>query len=760
MRRHVCEDLAMESSGGMGHGAPLVAVKVAVPPARPGTVTRQRLMRLLSEADGVAVIVAPAGWGKTTLLAHWARHQAGSVVAWLTLDETDDEPHRFWTYFVSALRAADPALGGALGALRVAEVDPLDVAVPTVLHELAGLGHRLTVVVDDCHVLTDRRIHEQLEFLVSYLPPRARLVLAGRTDPPLPLARMRARGELTEIRADDLRFDVDEAVPLVAGVIRAEPAQAQVTDLVARTEGWAAGLKLAALAMRGRPGTFPDPDRHVVDYLVAEVLADLPADRREFLLHTSALDRMSGALCDAVLERRDSAQVLAELDRADMFVVPLDPTRTWYRYHRLFRAALRRELHTVDESAEPVLSRRAADWHRATGDVEEAIRYLVAAGDPGAAGQLLAHHDDDFLTRGALGTYLRLGDALPAEVVRADPRLGLALAAAAGFTGRFERVAALLDGVDAGLTENTPPPVGWHSARAAAATLRVVFAPADLAAEQLLDTARAAVDQETDPDRQGWVITRIALGGVLSGLDRNDDAIAVLTEAVRRAPAVDLPAFTRHQAAGLLAVTTLKTGGLDQVRRQLHAWLPGAAAIEEALGDAAAPAVAYLRLAEGVLAHRDGDVTRARKVLADAARLAQVTRHPTQVVRALVALADAEAAGGDHRAAAAALAEADEVVRAEPVLPGPAQALREAGTRLGRTANRAARHGGDLVDPLTDREHAVLRALRGPLNQREIGAELYLSVNTVKGYTKSLYRKLGVASRPDAVRRGRELGLI
>ncbi len=525
--------------------------------------------------------------------------------------------------------------------------------------------------------------------------------------------------------------------------------------MVARTEGWAAGLKLVALALRGGNGSPLDDNRHVVDYLTSEVLDALTPEKRDFVLRTSALDRLSGPLCDAVLDRRDGARVLADLDRADLFIVPLDAGRTWYRYHRLFREALLRELRAADPDAAPAVLRRAAAWHRAAGDPEEAVRCLIAAGEPAAAGELLAATDDDFMESGALGTFLRLGDALPSDVVRADPRLGISLAAAAGFTGRLDRVAAFLDAAEPALTDDAVPPVGWRSARAAALTLRTVYVD-----PTGVDAARAAVALESDPTRQGWVIARIALGSVLSGLGHDDEAVRVLTEAMERAAAVDLPAFTRIQATGLLAVALFNAGRADDVRGLLPAALPGAAAMEDALGAAAAPAVAYLRLAEGLLARADGDVPRAKTVLAHAADLAQATGHPSQIVRTLTAHAEAELAGGDRRAAAAALSEAEEVVRTAPVLPAVVAALRAAGARIGRGAVALASRDGGLAEPLTEREHAVLRALQGPLNQREIGAELYLSVNTVKGYTKSLYRKLDVASRPEAVRRGRELGLI
>jgi LuxR family transcriptional regulator, maltose regulon positive regulatory protein len=328
----------------------LLAGKLTAPLLQPGVVTRNRLLDVLDETRRLCLVVAPAGWGKTTLLTEWAR-QAGDHVAWLTLDETDDEPHRFWTYVVTSLRTAAPDLGGdALAALRVPGIDPLEIAVPALLNDLSASEARHTLILDDYHLLTDVRIHEAIEYLLSYLSPSLRLVIAARFDPPLPLARMRARGELSEIRAADLRFRATEAAGLVSAVGQVEISLDAVDALVDRTEGWAVGLKLAALTIRsspdpaGRAAAVRGDDRHIIDFLSSEVLDRLPADRREFLVRTAVLDRLCGSLCDAVLGRTGSAVVLEALERADLFVVPLDAHREWYRYHRLFRDVLTREL--------------------------------------------------------------------------------------------------------------------------------------------------------------------------------------------------------------------------------------------------------------------------------------------------------------------------------------------------------------------------------------------------------------------------------
>jgi LuxR family transcriptional regulator, maltose regulon positive regulatory protein len=749
---------------------PLLAGKLAVPLLQPSIVTRDRLIEMLDEngTRRLCVVVAPAGWGKTTLLAEWAR-RAGDrhSVAWVTLDETDDEPHRFWTYVVTALRTAAPDLGGgALAALRVPGIDPVDVALPALLNDLSASNARHTLILDDYHLLTDVRIHEAVEYLLSYLPPSLRLVITARFDPPLPLARMRARSELIEVRATDLRFSPTEAAGLVSAVGQIEVGADAVDALVDRTEGWAVGLKLAALTIRGSP----DPaarvaevrgdDRHIVDFLSSEVLDRLSADRRAFLVRTAVLDRLCGSLCDAVLGRTGSAAVLEALERADLFVVPLHAHREWYRYHRLFRDVLRRELEATAPATVPELHRRAADWYLAAGQVDEAVRLLTAAGDQQTAGGLLLSAEDAFLEQGAAATYLRLGDQL-GDAVRQDPRLAVSMAGAAAQSGQADRVPVLLDVAEAGLGDAVPPYQGWCSLAAAAAMLRATYDSVVRADPPLmLAHAERAADLETDPTLEGYVITRMTLGAVLSGLDRREDAIPVLTDAWERSAQVEVPVFIRLQVAGLLAMCLFETGRADAARRLVHQVAPTVQRMVQALGDAAAPAVTFLMAIEGRLAYRDREPDTALRLLTRTAELARIAGHPSQTVYVLTALADAALAAGDRAAARAAIDEARETADTGVAFPATGRRLADAEQRIGRRAVRAARREGQLVEELTDRELSLLRALQGPLSQREIGAELYLSLNTIKGYTKSLYRKLGAASRAEAVERGRQLGLI
>ena len=748
----------------------LLAAKFATPLLHSGIVSRERLSDRLDEGDTkkLAVVVAPAGWGKTTLLAEWARRTRDrQPVAWLTLDETDDEPQRFWTYVVTALLTATPGLGeAALVALRVPGIDPIDVALPALLNDLSVTDAKRTLILDDYHMLTDARIHEGVEYLLSYLPPSLRLVIAGRLDPPLPLARMRARGELIEIRAADLRFSAAEAAGLVSAVSKVDAGRDVVDPLVDRTEGWAVGLKLAALTIRGAP----DPaaraaevrgdDRHIIDFLTSEVLDRLPIDRRDFLVRTAVLDRLCGSLCDAVLDRTGSSAVLHALERADLFVVPLDIHREWYRYHRLFRDVLRRELEATAPADVPGLLRRAADWYLAAGQTDEAVRLWIAAGDRLHAAEVLLAAEDDFLEQGMAATFLRLGDQLGEATLRADPRLAVSMAGAAGQSGQPDRVPALLDITEAHLGDDRPIE-GWRSLAAAAAVLRAAYDPAVRADPPVvLARAERAASLETDPSLQGYVIARITLGAVLSGLDRHSEAVPVLREAWEGSAPINMPMFIRLQAAGLLAMCLFETGQVDAARRLVRQTAPAVQATVDALGDASAVAVTFLITIDGRLAYRDGQPEIAQRRLARAAELARIAGHPSQQVHVLTALADAALAVGDRAAARAALDEAGEAAEAGGVFPATARRLAAAEERLGRRTATAARRDGQLAEELTDRELSLLRALQGPLSQREIGAELYLSLNTIKGYTKSLYRKLGAASRAEAVDRGRRLGLI
>jgi ATP/maltotriose-dependent transcriptional regulator MalT len=750
--------------------APLVTAKQVVPPVRPGAVRRPRLHAplLANASTRLSVVVAPAGWGKTTLLSQWAHDPAETrCVVWVSLDEADDDPVRFWTYVLTALQRDVPGLGPApLRALSTPGLEPVDLALPMLLNELATLDAEHVLVLDDYHLLRSAGVHEGVEFLLGYLPAALRIVIAGRADPPLPLARLRARGELTELRAADLGFGVDEAAALLSAVGDTPVDAAVAAVLRERTEGWAAGLQLAALTIRHaeRPAeaaaVLDGGDRHILDYLSVEVVDRLAPDDRDLLVRASVLERLSGPLCDAALDRTGSTAVLDALDRADLFVTPLDPGREWYRCHQLFRDVLARRL-AADPGERARVLTRAADWFLARGFVAEAVGHRISAGDEEGAADLLRSQVPAFLERGELAVHLQLGRQLPAAAVLRDARLCVSLAWAAGMSGRFAWMGPWLDAADRLIDDDSPTLEGWHTLRGAAATLRGVeysIVHADM--EAAMVAATEGFRLECDTTVAGYVMARTVLGAVLGLSGRPDEAVRVLDGVWDRSRVIGLPPLLGLQAASIQAMVLGETGRTEQLRRLLGEVEPVVRAAEDRWGSATSPGIARLRTVEGELAHRDGDLAGAGALLRRAADLARTYGEPVAHVAALTALAEVKLDGHDRGSARAALAEARDVVDNEPVAPVTIRRLDAVELRAGRTAVREARRGGALVEELTDREQSILRALSGDATQREIGASLYLSINTVKGYTKVLYRKLGVATREDAVRQARALGLL
>ncbi|MFD9738221.1 LuxR C-terminal-related transcriptional regulator [Umezawaea sp. NPDC059074] len=733
---------------------PLLAVKHTAPPVRPGSVERSGLVRSLRDAvTRLTLVAAPAGWGKTSLLGLWAADPGPDVVvAWVSLDEGDDDPVRFWRYALTALHEAGAIGPAALDAVVAPGTEPIDLALPILLNELAASSSRHVLVLDDYHVLTDARIHESLEYLVGYLPPALRIVVAGRADPPLPLARLRARGELTELRADDLRFTLAEAAELVGSVSGRAPDDGDAAAAWRRTEGWAAGLHLVGLALRGGGGA---GDRHVLDYLASEVLPSLDRASRDLLVATAPLERLSGALCDAALGTTGSALVLDGLDRADLFVTPMDAAREWYRCHPLLRDALLRE--SRDERAAHDVLARAAAWYAGQDRLDDAVHHHLLAGDPATAARLLRDRADWFLDRGMATTFLLLGERLPEDVV--TPQLAFALAYAARPGSGDGRVAHWLDLAERG-TGPDEAVFGWHDARAAVLTMRAVSLP-ESQADVAVELAERAVALEDAANAGPSPAARAALGSAYARSGRFTTAAPMLLDSWRQRDTAGWTVGLSVQIGGLLGLVLLALDRGDDVDRLLRQTVPLADTVERDWGAAASPVVAALRVVQGRWSYLRGDVREARDLLDRATVNADADGRHLTVVAALVFLADAELGVGHDAAARAALARAREFVEDNaPVTPVAAEWLERAEQRIGRVSIRAATRPGGLVEPLTDRELSILRVMPGSGSQREIAAALHLSINTVKAYTKSLYRKLGVGARADAVSAARHLGLI
>ena len=439
----------------------LLATKLHVPAARPDLVPRPRLTARLDEglAHGLVLVCAPAGYGKTVLLADWAE-RCQFPTGWLSLDAGDNDPARFWRHAVAALDRARPGTGERVAPLLGPPApSSFQGLVTTLINDLAT--DQALLVLDDYHLISARQVHESLAFLAEHRPAGLCVVLASRSDPPLPLARLRARDQLTEIREAELRFTPAEAGKLLQHAASALP-DASVAALAARTEGWAAGLQLAALSLRGHDdaasfvAAFTGSHRYVLDYLAEEVLDGQDEQLRTFLLETSVLDRLSGPLCDAVTGRDGSQALLEEAERTGLFVIPLDEVRGWWRYHHLFAGLLRARLQQEQPARAAQLHRNAAAWYAGHELADDAIGHAAAAGEmPWAARIIEQHFNLVYNIRGEAATIHRWLSVLPADLVRSRPRLLLAQALMAAISGHhLEVVEPLLDAV-----ECAPP--GW-----------------------------------------------------------------------------------------------------------------------------------------------------------------------------------------------------------------------------------------------------------------------------------------------------------
>jgi len=679
----------------------LLATKLHVPGPHPGLVLRPRLAQRLGDglARGLVLVCAPAGYGKTVLLADWAR-RGQRPVAWLSLDAGDNDPARFWRHGVAALDRARPGLAGRVGPLLGPPAPASYQGLVTALiNELAaGPGaDGALLVLDDYHLIDSGAVHSSFGFLVEHRPPGLRMVLASRSDPPLALARLRARGQLTELRAAELRFTADEAAALLRQVAAA-PGGARpgaplpdtaATALAARTEGWAAGLQLAGLSLRGRSdvdgfvAAFTGSHRYVLDYLTEEVLEHQTEQVRTFLLETSVLERLSGQLCDAVTGRPGSQALLEQAERAGLFVAPLDEVRGWWRYHHLFADLLRARLQAEQPGRVPSLHRNAAAWYADHDMADDGIRHGVAAGEMAWAARLIErHYDELFYLRGEGATVQRWLSALPGDLVRTRPRLLLAQAFLASHSGRIERVEPLLDAAEhayAGAAEEpfeaTVGPAGSMLVNVPAliAIHRCFLAQLRGDAEETAAFASRALAESREGE---WRLSSTARGFLAMA----EWLLGRLAEA-ERAFASSIAGW---QAAGQPTLTTWHRYQLAQVQRALGRLDASVQTCRQALEMTAVPGrppaptagLVYVGLAD--VAYQRNDLDSALEYVNEGIALERQFLPGTSPTAGLVTLAWIRQAAGDPAGALEAIGEAEHAspTTAGVLNPVPAQRAR------------------------------------------------------------------------------------
>ena len=706
---------------------PLLGTKLFLPRPRAHAVRRDRLAALVDRGlDARLLLVsAPAGFGKTTLVVDrlTAAAERGTSVAWLSLDPGDDHPATFWTYVVSALRTAVPHVGtDALALLDDPHPPPLEVVLTTVLNELGhhtgkGLEGDVVLVLDDYHVVGSLDVHTQLAFLLEHLPPRVHLVLVTRADPALPLARLRASGDLVEVRAADLRFSDEETAAYLSGAMGLDLDPADVAALGERTEGWIAALQLAALSMAGRedPGAFvaefAGDDRYLVDYLVEEVLERQPSDVHDFLLRTSVLDRLTGPLCDALVGSSGGRATLEQLDRANLFLVPLDDRRRWYRYHHLFADVLRARLHEEQPDLVPELHQRASAWFAANDSRSEAIRHARLASDVERVAELVELEMPAIRRDRREPLLLRWLEDLPDDVLRARPLLANNLAGCRLSTGAFDGAEEWVD-VAEGWLDPSPDRV-VRAGAVVADVAELAHLPAsvlvhrsglalvrgDVATSAAF--ARAAADTATPDDHLslGAASALIGLGAWATGD----------LELAHSSYAACLPHFEAIGHVGDLMGCSLGLADIQVAQGRPRAALR---TVETALAladrqDGVVRGIADMHIARAALQVELGDTAAAREGLQLARELGDHAGLPQSPYRCRVAMAHVLEAEGDVEVALARLDEAIALYNGDfspNARPVPARRARVA-LRHGRSAAEWAAS----TDLTVDSEPAYLR---------------------------------------------------
>ena len=740
--------------------AVVLETKLTPPRVRAEHVPRRHLLAAFLDGHPrrLTLVAAPPGFGKSTLLAEWASSPGGPAVAWLSLDENDNDPARFFSYVAAAIGHVEPTLGDrALTALRSPGADLVAVVLPLFLNDLSGLGRDLVLVIEDYHLITNADVHRALAYVIDRSPASLRIVLSTREDPPLALGRLRARGDLLEVRAADLRFTDEETKAFLTDGLGLELSAADVARLQARTEGWPAALYLAALSLRGRPDAsalidrFAGDDRFLVDYLTTEVLARQSPELRSFLLRTSILKRLCGSLCDAVVERDGSAAVLAELERSNLLLVPLDTKRRWYRYHHLFGDLLLHELEATDRAVLPELHRRASAWYRDAGMVVDAAGHAIAAGDVASVSELVSRHYGLFVDQGELATVIGWLEAIPERVAAEDWLLGFAGAVVYAHAGRFDEAERWLR-----LGEGAPPVArnGQEATgplAAVAAYLRLLRG--DLGASVALARQALAATSAVDPI---WALgPQMVLAPGLWWTGQSAESRAVHEAIARTAHAAGITAATVYSLGNRAAIA------LDEQDQPAAESLAGEA-IEAMQAAALAdhPWAAMAHIVHGTLLGRGGDLSVAASEVEHGIALGERLRAWQLIAYGSLALAEVRQRQHEPAAARRLLGRVRDILES---LPDPGDGL----VRLERTEKalrlRATRDRAATAAPfweLSQRELEVLRLLPSSLSQREIAAELYVSFNTIRTHTRVIFNKLGVSSRTEAVARARELGLL
>ena len=650
---------------------PILATKLYVPPPRPRAVLRLRLTGHLNGGlnGKLTLVSAPAGFGKTTLLGEWV---AGCErpVAWLSMDEEDNDPTRFLAYFVAALQTIAPDIGeGVLGVLQSPQPPPIESILTALLNEIDTVPDDFVLVLDDYHVIDGSAVEEALSFVLEHLPPGMHLVIATREDPQLPLARLRARGQLSEVRADDLRFTPDEAAEFLNEAMGLSLSKEDIAALETRTEGWIAGLQLAALSMRGLADatsfikSFTGTHHFVLDYLVEEVLGQQSESVQTFLLRTSILERLCGPLCDAVVSDPSASgqETLEYLERANLFLVPLDDERRWYRYHHLFAELLRQRLHQsaassmgdeVRDVAE--LHIRASRWYEDNGWEIEAFQHAASANDVERAARLVEGEGMPLIFRGAVAPVLTWLESLPTTELDARPSLWVMYASSLLFVSQTTGVEEKLQAAEAAL-QGAAPDEKTRDLIGHIAAIRATLAVIQQDVETIIAQSRRALEYLHPDNLPVRTATTWTLGNAYQLRGDRAAASQAYSEAIAISEAIG------HSIITIMATTGL--GNVQEAENQLHLAAQTYRRVLQLAGDPPLPVACEAHLGLARISYEWDDMDAAQKHGQHGVQLARQIENTDRFVACEVFLARLKLAQGDVAGAASILAEAGQSVR-------------------------------------------------------------------------------------------------
>jgi len=702
------------------------------------------------------LVSAPAGFGKTTIVSEWIG-QRDIQAAWLSLDENENDLIRFLIYFITALQQIDLTLGeDVISILDSPQPPPVETALTALLNQITDLTGQTVLVLDDYHMIENRAIHNGVTFFVENLPPQVHLLIVSRADPPLPLARFRARGQITELRVADLRFTEEEISSFFKQVKGFDISLDHLRSLGTRTEGWIAGLQMAALSMRSKSNIdefirdFNGSHRFILDYLTEEVIQNQPDDLQQFILKTSILGRLCGSLCDVVTGQEESQETLEKLEITNLFLTPLDDERVWYRYHRLFADVIANRLQRIFPAQIPELHLLAAQWFRENNLFSEAIDHALAGNDYLLAAEIVENQSMNLLKVGSLTTLLNWLKKFSPEVIAMRPRLAVVLAWVYLLMGELENIEGYLTIAENNLTDlyNSNELRGQIAAIRAYAIARLGHL------DQAVEQAQLALELLPENDFTVRCVVTFVLGGIYYMRQDFSNAIATMKKASQLG----------DQTGNIHVAVAALSSAADLLRNQsdlAEAEKTYYQALHLGTGHNGNPlpitAGIFSGLAELHLVQKD--LTGAREFALTGLDLGEKWLNVDSLVSCSLTLAQIDQYEGNLEEAQGALERSKRLAATHHLSPGVDERIVVVEKALLEASSNRCEQG-TLIDPLSDRELEVLRLFAGGLSNQEVADKLIISLGTVKAHSSNIYRKLDVRNRTQAVIEARKLKLL